>query len=110
MLRGADGSRFGFRGWITLRPRLESWREIHEASAGRGLEGALLRAVRDAGSRLRPGSERQLGNEALARDLQSELAEVLYAMGLDLRRLELDSVDFLAVGQGSEAPRPSGAR
>jgi hypothetical protein len=43
MLRSPDGSRFGFRGWITLRVDLESWRPLH---AGCFLSGpSCLRSV-----------------------------------------------------------------
>ena len=42
LLRSADGSRYGLRGWITVRARVESWREVHAAAAGGGLQGVLV--------------------------------------------------------------------
>lgn len=110
MLRASDGSRYGFRGWITLRPRLDDWSELHDAAGGSGLEGALIDAVREAASALRPGSERGLDGADLTRELRRGLVTALQSRGLELRRVELDSIDFLAVGEGSPAPEPSGAR
>ena len=110
MLRADDGSRFGFRGWITLRPRQDGWRELHDAANGEGIEGALVAAVREAAEGLRPGSERTLDGADLTRELRRGLGAALENRGLELRRIELDSIDFLAVGEGSPAPEPSGAR
>lgn len=110
MLRATDGSRYGFRGWITLRPRLDGWRELHDAAHGDGVEGALVVAVREAAQGLRPGSERGLDGTDLTRELRRGLVSALQARGLELRRIELDSIDFLAVGEGSPPPEPSGAR
>jgi Flp pilus assembly protein TadD/predicted AlkP superfamily phosphohydrolase/phosphomutase len=110
MLRASDGSRYGFRGWITLRPRPDGWLELHDAARGKGVEGALVDAVREAAEGLRPGSERGLDGADLTRELQRGLAQTLQSRGLELRRIELDSIDFLAVGEGSPTPEPSGAR
>jgi Tfp pilus assembly protein PilF/predicted AlkP superfamily phosphohydrolase/phosphomutase len=110
MLRASDGSRYGFRGWITLRPRREDWKDLHAAAGGRGVEGALLAAVRDAAASLRPGSERSLDSGTLVRELERALAAALDARGLSLRRLDLDSVDFLAVGEEGRTPEPTDAR
>lgn len=110
MLRASDGSRYGFRGWITLRPRLDDWNKLHDAAGRDGLEGALVDAVREAAAGLRPGSERGLDGADLTRELRRGLIAALQSRGLELRRVELDSIDFLAVGEGSAAPEPSGAR
>jgi tetratricopeptide (TPR) repeat protein len=100
MLPAADGSRFGLRGWITLRVRPESWRLLHDASAGRGLEGVLVDAVREAADALGPGSERGLITPTTARALELRLGETLSARGVDLRRVELEAIDFLTLGEG----------
>jgi len=110
MLRASDGSRFGFRGWITLRPRQDGWRELHVAAGGGGIEEALVDAVREAAEGLRPGSERTLDGADLTRELRRGLGAALDSRGLELRRIELDSIDFLAVGEGCPAPEPSSAR
>ena len=110
MLRASDGSRYGFRGWITIKPRLDDWSKLHDAAGGDGLEGALVDAVREAAAGLRPGSERGLDGADLTRELRRGLVGALQSRGLELRRVELDSIDFLAVGEGSPAPEPSGAR
>jgi tetratricopeptide (TPR) repeat protein/predicted AlkP superfamily phosphohydrolase/phosphomutase len=110
MLPASDGSRYGFRGWITVRPRLDGWRQLHQAAARDGLRGALLEAVRQAASGLRPGSERGLDGADLTRELRRGLSASLRERGLELRRLELDSIDFLAVEEGSPTPEPSAAR
>jgi len=91
-----DGARYGFRGWVTLRANPERWREIDRAAAGSGIRGALVAAVREAAGALRPGSERGADPAALARELEQGLVTALGARGLELRRLELDSIDFLA--------------
>ena len=100
-LAASDGTRYGFRGWITVRASPERWSELHRSSAHGGLSGALLAAVRAAAAKLRPGSEHGADPAALGRELERGLREELAVRGLDLRRLELDSVDFLAVDTGS---------
>jgi len=105
LLRSADGSRYGLRGWITVRARVESWREIHAAAAGRGLQGVLVTAVREAVSDLPDGVERGAVTPALSRDIERRLGEALAAYGVDLRRLDLDAFDFLTVRPGT----PDGA-
>jgi type IV pilus biogenesis/stability protein PilW len=92
----ADGTRFGFRGFVTLRADPAHWRELDHAAASKGIAGALVEAVREAASALRPGSERGSDPQALARELEAGLGRALTARGLELRRLALDSVDFLA--------------
>jgi len=108
MLAAADGSRYGFRGWVTVRIRLEKWEELHAACAGAGLRGALVHALRRAGE-LRSGSEHGPLTATVAHDLEQRLGEELGAVGIDLRRLELASVDFLAVDEGQTLP-PTDAR
>jgi Tfp pilus assembly protein PilF len=111
MLPASDGSRFGFRGWVTVRLPVTNWRRIHRAANGRGANGALLHAVRQAGSELPSGAERQpLAGGTLARDFERLLAAALAEQGLELRRLELNSIDFLAVSAGDEIAAPTGAR
>jgi tetratricopeptide (TPR) repeat protein len=108
-LRSPDGSRFGFRGWATLRVREQAWEAVHRAAAGAGLRGLLLAAVRAAAADLSHGVERgQLGPE-LTRDLNRRLSDELSARGVELRRLELDALDFLAVSEGTVA-KPTGTR
>ena len=43
-LRSADGSRYGLRGWATVRPRIDSWRRVHAAAGGAGLASWPSRA------------------------------------------------------------------
>ena len=100
MLRSPDGSVFGFRGYVTLRARPESWRELHEAAGGEGLRGALVRALRGAAEELAGSIERGPVTATLSRNLELRLGQELAALGVDLRRIELDSVDFLAVSAG----------
>jgi Tfp pilus assembly protein PilF/predicted AlkP superfamily phosphohydrolase/phosphomutase len=110
MLRAADGSRFGFRGFITIRPRPGQWERLHEAAKGGGVAHALLESVRDAAGELRPGSELDRDRTSLIRDLATALGRALGERGLDLRRFELDSVDFLTVQEGSAPPAPTDMR
>ena len=100
MLRSSDGSRYGFRGWVTVRPRKDDWRKLHDGTQGRGLDFALLSSIREASSHLRPGSERAPDNAALERDLAAALTPALDSRGLTLRALALDGVDFLAAAEG----------
>jgi tetratricopeptide (TPR) repeat protein len=102
MLPAADGSRFGFGGWITLRARPEQWREVHRAAQGGGLQRLLVAAVRDAADALGPGSERGLITPTSARALERRLKETLDDRGVDLRRMQLESIDFLTVGEDQE--------
>ncbi len=100
LLRSADGSRYGLRGWITLRARVESWREVHAAAGGRGLRGVLVAAVREALADLPAGVERGRVTPELSRDIGRRLRKALAARGVDQRRLEWDGFDFLTVGSG----------
>jgi tetratricopeptide (TPR) repeat protein len=110
MLRGSDGSRFGFQGWITLRFPIENWRRIHRFADGGGVSGALLQAVRQAGAQLPSGAERQgFAAGTLARDLERLFSAVLTEQGIEMRRLELSSIDFLAMREG-EVAAPTGTR
>ena len=106
LLRSADGSRYGLRGWITVRARVESWREVHAAAAGSGLAGVLVTAVREALAELPAGAARGRLTPALSRDIERRLVETLASHGVDLRRLDLDGFDFLTVrtGAGGTAP------
>jgi len=97
MLRAPDGSRYGFRGWITLRARPEEWRALHAASAGRGIEGALLDAVRAASETLGPSLGGAILPPTAERAFERRLVEELAQRGLDLRILDLDAIDFLTV-------------
>ena len=99
-LPSADGSRYGLRGWITLRPRVESWRQIHGAAGGEGISGVLVSAVREALADLSPGAERGPVTATLSRDIERRLGEALGGRGVDLRRLDLDAFDFLTVRTG----------
>ena len=106
LLRSADGSRFGLRGWITVRARTESWREVHAAASGRGLPGVLVTVVREALGDLPSGIERGPVTPELSRDIERRLSQALASRGVDLRRLELDGFDFLTVPVGSGAGSP----
>jgi predicted AlkP superfamily phosphohydrolase/phosphomutase/Tfp pilus assembly protein PilF len=100
MLLADDGSRYGYRGWITVRARPESWEVLHQAAAGRGLRGALLHAVKAVGPILGPGSPRGPLPMPMQRDFRLRLNAELTKIGLDQRRLDLDSIDFLSVVDG----------
>lgn len=104
MLAAADGSRFGFRGWITVRAREEEWEKLHLAADGRGVEGALLAAVREAAAGFDPRQRNNALPPTALRDIEARLTESLASRGVDLRRFELDSIDFLAVSGGEIAP------
>ncbi|HXV76400.1 MAG TPA: tetratricopeptide repeat protein, partial [Candidatus Polarisedimenticolaceae bacterium] len=88
----------------------DDWRRLHEAAASDGIEGAVLEAVRHAAAQLRPGSELERDQTTLVQELGAGLGPALAERGLDLRRLELDSVDFLAVRDGSDPPEPTDVR
>ncbi len=106
-LRSADGSRYGLRGWITVRPRIEDWREVHAAAAGRGMRGVVITAVREALVDLPTGIERGRFTIELARDIERRLSEALIRHGVDQRRLELDGFDFLTVRSGEAGSSPA---
>ena len=104
MLAAADGSRFGFRGWITVRAREEEWNKLHRSSSGRGVEGVLLAAVREAAAGFDPSRRNSVLPPTAVRDIESRLTRALAERGVDLRRFELDSIDYLAVSTGEVAP------
>jgi Flp pilus assembly protein TadD/predicted AlkP superfamily phosphohydrolase/phosphomutase len=109
MLRASDGSRYGFRGWATLRVRPDAWRELHAAAGGEGLDGVLTGAVRRASEGADIVAAGGLLTPTLARLVEQRLGDELGAAGVDLRRLELLAIDFLAVPEGTRAS-PTGAR
>lgn len=94
-LSDAAGLRYGFRGWVTVRARPERWQEVHRAAAGRGLEGVVLDAVREAAGTFDPGRAGGIGAGGLTADLQAPLAAALASRGIDLRRVEVDALDRL---------------
>ena len=108
-LPGVDGSRYGLRGFLTVRANPERWRELHAAANGQGLNGAVATALRQAAPKLpdvsRTTPMTAVYRTALERELDSELASV----GLYLRRLEVDSFDYLAV-EGAVADADVDAR
>ena len=111
-LRSPDGSRFGFRGWATLRAREQAWEEMHRAAGGAGLPGVLLDAVRAAGSDLPPLAAGQGRiDPALARELERHLSTRLTERGVDLRRIAPRfGIVFMAVRAGSGGRAELGAR
>ncbi len=109
LLAAPDGGRYGFRGRITVRAQPERWRELHAGAAGGGLRGALLGAVRTAGSDLPAGAEAGRVTVALSQALHDRLERELAARGVELRRFKLDAVDRL-MAEAGEAPAPEDAR
>ena len=109
MLEGSDGSRFGLRGWVTLRTRPDAWATLHESAKGQGLEGLLIQALREAGAAMPPGTERGPVTPNVVRDLERGLSGALTERGLALRRLEVQAFDFLAALPAASAPQ-TGAR
>jgi Flp pilus assembly protein TadD/arylsulfatase A-like enzyme len=104
MLPAPDGSRFGFKGWITLRANEESWRPLHASAKGEGIAGALVDALRQAAGDLGPGIERGVLTRSAARELEQNLTSALADRGLELRLLQLDEIDYLTVGDDEGAP------
>jgi len=100
MLRTDDGRRFGFRGWITVRVQPDAWQRMHAASNGQGLRGALIHAARVAGEGLRP----QGGGAGTAHGLPERFRDELARVGLEMRRLSIEGLDFLTVQAGSVSP------
>jgi len=94
-LQARDGSRYGFRGWITVRARPESWRELHASSGGEGLPGVLRDAITESAGVYTLGEGRPSLTGSQVRDFERELGRQLLERGVDLRRLELDSIDLL---------------
>jgi len=100
---GAEAGRAAPAGWATLQVRPERWRELHRASAGRGLRGALLAAVRAALAGLE-SSVPPAGEEAWRARFEALLATALEQSGLELRGLRLESVAAAAAtGEGEPA-------
>jgi len=94
----ADGSRFGFRGTITVRAEPARWRELDAAGQGRGMRGALEGGLRAAvaASDFRPSARSDVSG-AVLRQLEVTARETLAARGLSVVRLDLAAVDFLSV-------------
>jgi len=100
MIPSADGSRYGFRGWITLRLLPEKWREVSSADHGGGARDLVLAAVRRAGEGLDRGVHRNLDAGSFQEALRNRLETELAAMGGRLRDLNLDSLDYLMAREG----------
>lgn len=108
MLLSADGSRFGFEGLITLSPRADEWRKFHAVSGGQGLRGALLHAVRRAAQDMATASGVPVTATAL-HSVDRRIGDELAAIGIDMRRLDLAAIDFLAVDD-PESAEPTATR
>lgn len=93
-LTAADGSLYGLRGFAMVRARPDRWRAFHEAAGGDGLRGALRAAVRDAAAGLPPVTRSSPVTPTLRADLESGLRAALDAIGIDLRSLSFDTLDF----------------
>ena len=104
MIPGADGSRYGFRGWATLRLRPEAWADIAAADRGAGVRDLLLEAIQAAGAGMDQGVHRNLGTRAFQDELRERLTAELSGRGADLRELSLDSLDFLLALEGRSYP------
>lgn len=104
LIPGADGSRYGFRGWATVRLRPEAWADIATADQGAGARDLLLAAVREAGAGMDRGVHRNLGTGAFQDELSQRLKVGLAQRGADLRELSLDSLDYLLAVDGRSYP------
>ena len=89
------GLRYGFQGWITVRATPPRWRELHAAAAGEGLRGAVVSALREASSRPEGLPSLNSGGKSSGEALVPVITEALAARGLELRRLDLDALDYL---------------
>jgi len=101
-LEAADGSRYGFRGWATLRADPSLWREVHEASDGGGLREVLRGAVEVLARGYDPADE--VVTVAEARRLEIALRDELQRRGVVLTDLTLQSVEFLALATADASP------
>ncbi len=104
MIPGVDGSRYGFRGWATVRLRPEAWADIIAANRGGGVRDLLLAAVQAAGAGMDQGIHRNLGTRAFQDELRQRLTAELALRGADLRDLSLDSLDYLLAVDGQPYP------
>ncbi len=108
MLRTAEGSRYGFKGWATVRVHDQAWKAMHRSAAGRGLSGVLVGAVRRVGPELRYDGRRGALSPHLLRDLERKLSDELARRGVELRSLTVESIDYLSAG--GEPIEPTGTR
>jgi Flp pilus assembly protein TadD/arylsulfatase A-like enzyme len=101
----ADGSRFGFRGTVTVRAEATRWRELHEAGEGRGLRGAVEAGLRAAvqAAQFHPSARTDV-SVAVLRDLEREMRSACAARGVAVLRLDVASLDFLSVPFAGPAP------
>ena len=94
----ADGSRFGFRGTITVRAEPARWRDLDAAAQHRGLRGAVeagLRAAVEA-AEFRPYARSDV-SAAVLRQLEVKVQDTLAARGMSVVRMDLAALDFLSV-------------
>jgi Tfp pilus assembly protein PilF/arylsulfatase A-like enzyme len=108
MLDAGDGRRFGFSGTVTVRARPDEWRRLHEAAAGLGIRGALAAAAARAGAAFAPEGGGPV-TSPMIKDVEQALTEELGRVGLEVRQLHLEGLDYLTVEEGAVAP-PSTAR
>ncbi len=100
MIPSDDGSRYGFRGWATLRLRPEAWVEIAAADRGGGARDLLLDAVKNACAGMDRCLHRNLGAKAFRDEIRQRLTAELADRGADLRDLSVDSLDYLLAVEG----------
>lgn len=105
MLRRSDGARYGFLGSALLEIPSDRWRQVHEASRGRGLADVVLEAVKEAEPHIPAGAAMEEGvAEFLAARVLEALRASLAARGLLLHRLKGFGLDRLEVGEAPARP------
>jgi Tfp pilus assembly protein PilF/predicted AlkP superfamily phosphohydrolase/phosphomutase len=109
MLQGAEGSRFGLKGSVSLRALPERAADLVRAAGGDGIEGVVLAAVRAAGPAISdaPQGERAVSTRVDA--FRRALLDALTARGVVVEALSLEGLDYLA-STSDTAPVPPDAR
>jgi tetratricopeptide (TPR) repeat protein len=103
---GVSGTRFGFEGWATVRADPERWKELHDAAGPAGVRGAVARAAVVAGTGIDTGIHADLGGRSFRQELSARLERELAARGLELRRLDLVSLDYLTASADEPVADP----
>ncbi len=96
MLEGAEGSRFGLKGSVSLRAEPERAADLVRAAGGKGIDGIVLAAVRAAGPAIAaaPPGERTVSTRVEA--FRHALVDALTARGVVVESLSLEGFDYLA--------------
>ncbi len=105
-LVGKDGSRFGLRGSARVRVLPDRWQVALRASAGSGIGGVILAAVREGMLANGSWNPREPMRASVSHRLGKDLGAALLERGVELVDLSVDGFELRTVPPGTRTAPP----